>query len=98
VEELLDDTNMVARPQLELEILLLLLKRCDDIDDWPWRPMEEVMDAIADPIAALEAMASLAEKGLIRRKDEFVMASSTAYGFYQLITEPPRAEWVRSTA
>lgn len=86
--EELPDINIVARSQVELEILLLLLEHCDDIDDWPWRPMGEVMDAAADPLTALEAMAVLASKGLIRRKDGLVMASSTAYSFYQLITYP----------
>jgi hypothetical protein len=83
---------------MELEILLRLLECCDDINDWPWRPMEEVMDATADPITALDAVAALADKGLIRRKGECVMAFSTAYGFYQLITDPPRAERLRPTA
>jgi hypothetical protein len=79
------ETNILACFQMEREILLWLLERCDDIDDWPWRGIEEVMGTTSDPITALDAMAALADKGLVRRKGEFVMATSVAYAFYQLI-------------
>ena len=98
MEEPPDDTNIVARSQIELEILLWLLERCDDINGWPWRPMEEVMDTTNDPITALDAMAALAGKGLIQRKGACVMATRVAYGFYQLITNHTKAELVRRTA
>jgi hypothetical protein len=77
--------DILARTRMEREILLRLLKYCDEIEDWPWRPIEEVMDSTAEPITALDAIAALCEAGLLQRKGEFVMASSIAYRFYQLI-------------
>jgi hypothetical protein len=82
--------NNVACWKMQREILLWLLERCDDIKEWPWRPIAEVMSASSDPIIALDALTSLAHNGLIRRTDNHVIATRTAYTVYQLITDHKR--------
>jgi hypothetical protein len=98
VEEPPDNTNIVVRSQIEFEILLWLLERCDDINGWPWRPMEEVIGRTADPIVALDALAGLCAVGLIRRAGGNVMVTIAAVRFAQLTANQPRPEWVRPTA
>jgi hypothetical protein len=85
MEERPDYVDVVACARLEWEVLLLLLRVSDD---WPWLPIERVMDATADPITALDAVASLCDCGLLQRKGESVMITRAALRFYQLITWP----------
>jgi hypothetical protein len=95
VEEPPDYIDPLACNRMEWEILQLLLQR---VDDWLWCPIEEVIDQSADPIVALDALAGLCEVGLIRRTGENVMVTTAAVRFDQLITDQPRAEWVRPIA
>jgi hypothetical protein len=90
-----DYIDRLACDRMEWEILQLLLL---SNDDKPWWRIEEVMDATADPITALDAMAHLCEYGLLRRKSEYIVITVAAMRFHQFITDPPRAEWVRPTA
>lgn len=95
VEHLPDYIDLLACNRMEWEILQLLLQR---VDDWPWSPIEEVVGQTADPVVALDALAGLCAVGLLRRAGENVMATIAAVRFAQLITDRPRAEWVRPTA
>ena len=76
-----DYVDVLACARMEREILKLLLAASDD---WPWLPIEHVLDATSEPITALDAIASLCESGLLRRKGAFVMASCAALHFQQL--------------
>jgi hypothetical protein len=90
-----DHIDLLACNRMEWEILQLLLL---SNDDRPWWRIEEVMDATTDPITALDAMAHLCKTGLLRRKSEFIVVTVAAMRFHQLITDPPRPEWLRPTA
>jgi hypothetical protein len=81
MEQQPDYVDVLACARLEREILRLLLAASDD---WPWLPIEQVMDATDDPVTALDAIASLGESGLLRRKGEFVMITRAALHFQQL--------------
>ncbi|HTD09927.1 MAG TPA: hypothetical protein VK680_13645 [Solirubrobacteraceae bacterium] len=85
MEQQPDYVDILACARLEREILQLLLAASDG---WPLMPIEEVMDATADPVTALDAIASLCGSGLLRRKGESVMASCAAVHFAQIITRP----------
>jgi hypothetical protein len=95
MDEQPDYIDLLACDRMEWEVLQLLLLSSDDK---PWWTIEEVMDATADPITALDALAYLCEVGLLRRKGEFIVITVAALRFHQLITDPPRAEWLRPTA
>jgi hypothetical protein len=95
VEEPPDYIDLLACNRMEWEILQLLLQRADD---WPWCPIEELIGQSADPVVALDALAGLCKVGLIRRTGEHVMVTIAAVRFDQLMTDQPRAEWVRPTA
>jgi hypothetical protein len=78
-------SDVAGRDAMELEILQLLLARADD---QPWRPIMEVVGETADPITALDALASLCEVGLVRRRGRYLMLSPAAVRLFQLITWP----------
>jgi hypothetical protein len=80
-----DYVDVLACARLEREVLQLLLAASDE---WPWLPIETVMDATADPIAALDAIASLCDSGLLQRKGECVMITRAALHFQQIINRP----------
>lgn len=83
MEERPDYVDIVACARMEWEILQLLLLASDD---WPVWPIERVMHATADPITALDAIASLCDAGLLQRQGESVLITQAALRFYQLIT------------
>jgi hypothetical protein len=95
VENQPDYIDLLACSRMEWEILQLLLL---SNDDKPWWRIEEVMEETTDPITALDAMAHLCECNLLRRKGEFIVITVAAFSFHQLITNPPKAEWLRPTA
>jgi hypothetical protein len=81
MEQQPDYVDVLACARMEREILKLLLAASDD---WPWLPIEEVIGATAEPITALDSIASLCESGLLRRKGAFVMITCAALHFQQL--------------
>jgi hypothetical protein len=81
MEQQPNSVDVLACARMEREILQLLLKASDD---WPWVPIEQVMDATSEPITAHDAIASLCKSGLLRRKGRWVMASCAAVHFDQL--------------
>jgi hypothetical protein len=85
MEQQPDYVDVLACARMERDILQLLLAASDD---WPLMPIEAVMDATADPVTALDAIASLCGSGLLRRKGGFVMASCAAVHFAQIIARP----------
>lgn len=95
MEEPPDYIDLLACNRVEWEILQFLLQR---VDDWPWYPIEGLIGQSADPIVALDALAGLCAVGLVRRASENVMVTIAAVRFDQLMTDQPRAEWVRPTA
>jgi hypothetical protein len=81
MEQQPDYVDVLACARMEREILKLLLIASDD---WPWLPIEAVMDTTTEPIIALDSIASLCKSGLLRRKGEFVMITRAALHFQQL--------------
>ena len=91
-----DYIDILASDRMEWEILQLLLLSHDETPVWT---IGAVLEATADPITALDALAMLCDVGLAQRRgEEYVMITAAALRFHFHVTRPPSAEWVRPTA
>jgi hypothetical protein len=80
-----DYTDVPGRTRMEREILLLVLRSSDDK---LWWSLEEIMDATADPITALDSVAALCTVGLLQRRGEYIILTRAALRFAQLLIWP----------
>lgn len=64
------------------QVLMLTLWCGDGVHEW-WT-IEGLMRHVADPVATLDAMADLADAGLIHRQGDFVLPTRPARHYHDL--------------
>ncbi|MGN6373665.1 MAG: hypothetical protein ACTHM1_11880 [Solirubrobacteraceae bacterium] len=69
-------------PEHHQRPLLMLLIWNDK--DGEWWTLQELMQRIGDPFAALDAMATLTDAGLIHREGDWVFPTRAARGYHHL--------------